>query len=115
MERHVPVSLGCISGKPAGLSNSLVFVHGCAEPSARIPTRIGRPRDRAGPVGNSYGGEFLMNSRTSRALVIAVALNVLLAAALAFVWWRSHEKEAPVSCSSPQALEQAARTTPRDP
>src|SRR5215813_4088883 len=31
-----------------------------------------------------------MNSRTSRALVIAVALNVILAAALLAVWWRSH-------------------------
>jgi len=31
-----------------------------------------------------------MNSRTSRALVIAVALNVILAAALVTVWWRSH-------------------------
>jgi RND family efflux transporter MFP subunit len=31
-----------------------------------------------------------MNSRTSRALVVAVALNVILAAALLAVWWRSH-------------------------
>jgi RND family efflux transporter MFP subunit len=30
-----------------------------------------------------------MNSRRSRALVIAVALNVILAAALLFLWWRS--------------------------
>ena len=33
-------------------------------------------------------------NRTSRALVIAVALNVILAAALLTVWWRSHRAAA---------------------
>ena len=32
-----------------------------------------------------------MNIKTSRALVIAVTLNVVLAAALLFVWWRSRQ------------------------
>src|SRR5262250_1558743 len=30
-----------------------------------------------------------MNTKPSRALIVAVALNVILAAALAFTWWRS--------------------------
>lgn len=46
-----------------------------------------------------------MNSKTNRALVIAVTLNVVLVAALAFVWWRSHH---PASESAKQDSSQAS-------
>ena len=35
-----------------------------------------------------------MSTRTTRALVVAMALNVVLAAALLFLWWRSHQDPA---------------------
>jgi RND family efflux transporter MFP subunit len=38
-----------------------------------------------------------MATRTSRALALAVALNVILAAALFFTWWRSRQEKAPES------------------
>jgi multidrug efflux pump subunit AcrA (membrane-fusion protein) len=46
-----------------------------------------------------------MNSKTNRALAIALTLNVVLAAALAFVWWRSHR---PVNESAKQDPSQAS-------
>jgi len=41
-------------------------------------------------------------SNYRRAFVVAVAFNVLLAGGLAFVWWRSHPKQARGSASQPQ-------------
>src|SRR5262245_15258018 len=48
-----------------------------------------------------------MNTKPSRALIMAVALNVILAAALAFTWWRSRQ---PVPAES--GNQGPARTSP---
>ena len=54
-----------------------------------------------------------MNTKTSRALVIAVALNVILAAALLFVWWRSRQATAtfPANPDSSQMTTGSASAT----
>ncbi len=53
-----------------------------------------------------------MNNKRNRALIIAVVLNVVLAAALLFVWWRSHQPKSeagnpssgiPAAADSPSA------------
>lgn len=56
-----------------------------------------------------------MNSRTSHALVIAVALNVVLATALFFVWWRSHQKQTPAKRDSAQMVDQGSAMNPSGP
>ncbi|MCU1254291.1 MAG: efflux transporter, family, subunit [Candidatus Angelobacter sp.] len=53
-----------------------------------------------------------MNTRTSRALVIAVALNVILAAALLFLWWRSRHATAPESAKQGSSQMTAAASPP---
>jgi len=53
-----------------------------------------------------------MNSRTSRALVIAVALNVILAAALLFLWWRSGHARASESARHDSSQMTAANASP---
>src|SRR5262249_55577453 len=50
-----------------------------------------------------------MNTRTSRALVAAVALNVILAAALVFTWWHSHQAQPE---SEPRGSSQIATESP---
>lgn len=55
-----------------------------------------------------------MNTKLGRALVIAIALNVVLAAALLSVWWRSQPGETSEKHDSAPAVEQgsAAATNP---
>jgi RND family efflux transporter MFP subunit len=53
-----------------------------------------------------------MNSRTSRALVIAVALNVILAAALLFLWWRSGHTHASESAKHDSSQMTNANASP---
>ena len=47
-----------------------------------------------------------MNTKVGRALVIAVVLNVILAAALLFVWWRSQQRETVEKRDSAHAVDQ---------
>ena len=57
-----------------------------------------------------------MNNKPSRALVIAVTLNVILAAALLFVWWRSRQVSAPAKHDTSQmtAGSASAMSSPAD-
>lgn len=58
-----------------------------------------------------------MNTKMGRALVIAIAFNVVLAAALLFVWWRSQQRETGEKHDSAQAVDQGstATTNPSEP
>jgi RND family efflux transporter MFP subunit len=58
-----------------------------------------------------------MNTKMGRALVIAIAVNVVLAAALLFVWWRSQQRETSQKHDSAQAVDQGstAATNPPEP
>lgn len=58
-----------------------------------------------------------MKTKMGRALVVAIALNVVLAAALFFVWWRSQQRETGEKHDSSQAVDQGstAGTNPSEP
>ena len=56
-----------------------------------------------------------MNTKMGRAFAIAIALNVVLAAALLFVWWRSQQRETSEKHGSAQAVDQGSTAATNPP